>query len=90
MSVSHESIYRDVYMPSRKVFLASRFHRLRSGNPIRAPRGKKPSHGRGRIRDMVSIHQRPTEADDREVAGHWESQCCCQASSAGLAVLGSR
>jgi len=30
------------------------------------------SHGRGRIRNMVSIHARPVEADAREVAGHWE------------------
>ena len=72
MRVSHESIYRDVYTPSRKAFPAIMFHRLRGNSPIRRPRGKKPSYGRGRIRDMVSIHERPTEADDREVPGHWE------------------
>jgi IS30 family transposase len=72
MRVSHESIYRDVYMPSRKVFDATMFHRLRSGRSIRRPRGKKRSHGRGQIRNMVSIRQRPAEADARQVAGHWE------------------
>jgi transposase, IS30 family len=72
MRISHESIYRDVYMPSRKVFDASMFHRLRSQRSIRRPRGKKSSHGRGQIRNMVSIHERPTEADTRQVAGHWE------------------
>jgi IS30 family transposase len=38
MWVSHESIYRDVYMPSRKAFDASMFHRLRSGHSIRQER----------------------------------------------------
>ena len=60
--VSHESIYRDVSMPSRNVFYASMFHRLRSDRPIRRPRGKRCWHGRGRIRNMVCIHERPTQA----------------------------
>jgi len=72
LRVSHERIYRDLYMPSRQVFEAGMFHRLRSERPIRRPRGKMSSHGRGRIRNMVSIHARPVEADAREVAGHWE------------------
>ena len=58
MWVSHESIYRDLYAQSRKVFDRSMFHRLRSERPIRRPRRKTCSHGRGRIRDMVSIHTR--------------------------------
>jgi hypothetical protein len=40
------------------------------GVSIRRPRGKKRSHGRGQIRNMVSIRERPTEADTRQVAGH--------------------
>jgi hypothetical protein len=67
-TVFHESIYRDLYMPSRKVFDASMFDRLRSERPIRRPRGKKRSHGRGQIRNMVSIRERRTEADTRQVA----------------------
>jgi hypothetical protein len=58
MRISHESIYRDLYMPSRKVFDANMFHRLRSKRSIRRPRGKKRSHGRGQIRNMVSIRER--------------------------------
>jgi IS30 family transposase len=67
MQISHESIYRDLYMPSRKVFDASMFHRLRTDRPIRRPRGKKRSHGRGQIRNMVTIRERSPEADAREV-----------------------
>jgi len=69
MRISHEPIYRDLYMPSRKVFDASMFHSLRTDRPIRRPRGKKRSHGRGQIRNTVSIREQPTEADAREVAG---------------------
>jgi transposase, IS30 family len=60
MSVSHESIYRDVYMPSRKAFDANMFHCLRSGRSIRRPRGKRSSHGRGQLRDPVSIGSVPS------------------------------
>ncbi len=89
LRVSHETIYRDLYKPSRQVFEAGMFHRLRSERPIRRPRRKMSSYGRGRIRDMVSIHARPVEADAREVAGHWESQCFCQAAGASAGRGGS-
>ena len=90
MRVSHESIYRDVYIPSRNVFDASMFHRLRSDRPIRRPRGTQSSHGRGRIRNMVSIRERPTEADTREVAGHWEGDLVFGARPSAVATLVDR
>ena len=90
MRISHESIYRDLYMPSRKVFDASMFHRLRSERPIRRPRGKKRSHGRGQIRNMVSIRERPTEADTRQVAGHWEGDLVFGARPSAVATLVDR
>ena len=90
MRVSHESIYRDVYMPSRKAFDASMFHRLRSGRSIRRPRGKRSSHGRGQIRDPVSIRERPVEADDREVPGHWEGDLVYGTRPSAVATLVDR
>jgi IS30 family transposase len=90
MRISHESIYRDLYMPSRKVFDASMFHRLRSERSIRHPRGKKRSHGRGQIRNMVSIRERPTEADTRQVAGHWEGDLVFGARPSAVATLVDR
>ena len=90
MRISHESIYRDLYMPSRKVFDASMFHRLRSDRSIRRPRGKKRSHGRGQIRNMVSIRERPTEADARQVAGHWEGDLVFGARPSAVATLVDR
>jgi transposase, IS30 family len=72
MRVSHESIHRDVCMPSQKVFDASMFHRLRGDRSIRRPLGKWSSYCRGQIRHTVSIRERPVEAHTREVAGHRE------------------
>ena len=90
MQISHESIYRDVYMPSRKVFDASMFHCLRSERSIRRPRGKKSSHGRGQIRNIVSIRERPAEADTRQVAGHWEGDLVFGARPSAVATLVDR
>ena len=46
MWVSHETIYRCLYIPSRQVFDDTKFHELRTDRRIRRPRGKKRSHGR--------------------------------------------
>jgi IS30 family transposase len=90
MRVSHESIYRDLYMPSRNAFDRSVFHRLRGQRPIRRPRLKASSHGRGRIRNMVSIHARPVEADTRAVAGHWEGDLVFGTRPSAVATLVDR
>src|ERR1700738_35957 len=90
MRISHESIYRDLYMTSRKVFDATMFHRLRSDRSIRRPRGKKRSHGRGQIRNMVSIRERPTEADTRQVAAHWGGDLVVGARPSAGATLVDR
>src|SRR5260370_35902966 len=66
------------------------FHRLRSDRSIRRPRGKKRSHGRGQIRNIVSIRERPTEADTRQVAGHWEGDLVFGARPSALATLVDR
>ena len=90
MWVSHESIYRDVYMPSRNVFNASMFHRLRGGRSIRRPLGKRFSYGRGQIRNTISIRERPAEADDREVPGHWEGDLVYGMRPSAVATLVDR
>ncbi|WP_436975383.1 IS30 family transposase [Nocardia asteroides] len=88
--VSHETIYRDLYTPTRKAFDRNLFHRLRGDRPFRRPRRKTVSHGRGRIRNMVSIHDRPAEADTRDVAGHWEGDLVFGARPSAVATLVDR
>ena len=92
MRISHETIYRDVYKPSRKVVDAKMFHHLRSQRPIRQPRRARPrcAHGRGRIRNMISIRERPAAADTREVAGHWEGDLVFGMRPSAVATLVDR
>jgi transposase, IS30 family len=69
MRVSHETIYRSLYVQSRGELRRELCAQLRTGRSTR--RTRRPET-RGRIVGMVSIAERPPEADDRRVPGHWE------------------
>jgi IS30 family transposase len=90
MWVSHETIYRCLYIPERKVFDGRMFHELRTDRSMRRPRGKKLSHGRGRIRNMVSIDERGTEADNRSAPGHLEGDLVFGIRPSAVATLVDR
>ena len=70
MRVSHETIYRALFVQGRGELRRELARCLRTGRAKRRPRG----HGEntGRIKDMVMISDRPAEAADRAVPGHWE------------------
>jgi IS30 family transposase len=70
MRISHETIYRSLYVQARGELRRQLTANLRSGRQTRRSRGRVET--RGRIVDMVPIAQRPPEADDRRVPGHWE------------------
>jgi IS30 family transposase len=71
MRISHETIYQSLFVQSRGELRRELTVHLRSGKTKRKPRGGAPE-GRGKIAGMVSISERPAEAEDRAVPGHWE------------------
>ena len=69
MWVSHETIYQSLFVQGRGALRAELHRCLRTGRARRRPHGQ--SRG-GKIADMVLISERPAEAGDRAVPGHWE------------------
>jgi IS30 family transposase len=71
MWVSHETIYQSLYVQSRGALRRDLTSCLRTGRALRRP-CRQAGQRRNRIPDMINISERPAEADDRAVPGHWE------------------
>jgi IS30 family transposase len=71
MRVSHETIYQSIYVQGRGALRRELAACLRTGRALRKPR-RKEGERRGKIPGMVMISERPAEARDRAVPGHWE------------------
>jgi IS30 family transposase len=71
MWVSHETIYQSLYVQSRGALRRELTSCLRTGRAIRRPK-QRAAERRGHIPNMIMISERPAEAADRAVPGHWE------------------
>jgi IS30 family transposase len=71
MWVSTETIYQSLYVTSRGALRRELTACLRTGRKLRKP-GRHAAQRRNRVPDMINIAQRPQEADDRALPGHWE------------------
>ena len=89
--VSHETIYRSLFVQARGVLKKELLCHLRSKRTIR--RSKQAgliSDGRGQIKDIVSIRQRPAAVEDRAVPGHWEGDLLSGSKNSYIATLVER
>ena len=89
--VSHETIYRSLFVQARGVLKKELFQHLRSKRSIRRSRRMDlPADRRGKIADMVSIRDRPAAAEDRAVPGHWEGDLLSGSKNSYIATLVER
>ena len=90
MQVSHETIYMSLFVQGRGALRKELSAQLRRGHATRRPRGYSTYNGQGRLRDVVLISERPAEAEDRAVPGHWEGDLLLGTSSTCIATLVER
>jgi IS30 family transposase len=90
MRVSHETIYLSLFVQSRGALRRELCAQLRSARRMRRPRGRRAADGRGRLRDIVGISERPAEVADRAVPGHWEGDLLLGKRPSGIATLVER
>lgn len=72
MRISHEAIYQALYVESRGALKRELVACLRTGRALRVPRSRARQKPGGHVTEDVMITERPAEADDRAVPGHWE------------------
>ena len=91
MRVSHETIYRSLFIQARGVLKKELMDHLRSKRRMRRSRHATVSgQSRGQIVDAISIRERPAEVEDRAIPGHWEGDLLSGAKNSYMATLVER
>jgi len=91
LRVSHETIYRSLFIQARGALKQELVRHLRSQRRIRRSRhASVHGHAQGKIVDAVSIRERPAEAEDRAIPGHWEGDLLGGARNSHVATLVER
>ena len=91
MRVSHETIYRSLFIQARGVLKKDLMDHLRSKRRMRRSRhASEHGQSRGKIVDAVSIRERSAEAEDRAIPGHWEGDLLSGGKNSYIATLVER
>jgi IS30 family transposase len=90
MHVSHETIYRCLYVQARGALKKELMGHLRYQRLMRQAKVVRSEGGRGKIADAVSISERPATAEDRAVPGHWEGDLLAGGRNSHIATLVER
>ncbi len=91
MRVSHETIYRSLFIQARGVLKKELIQHLRSKRLIRRSRhARADGQSRGQIVDAISIRERPAEIEDRAIPGHWEGDLLSGSRNSHIATLVER
>jgi IS30 family transposase len=90
MQVSHETIYRSLFIQARGVLKKELKAHLRTRRKLRVPKANRHTRTGGAFVDAVSISERPASVEDRAVPGHWEGDLIQGASFSYVATLVER
>jgi IS30 family transposase len=90
MRISHEAIYQSLYVQGRGALRRELTACLRTGRALRVPRARTRGRGKGFIAPEIMISERPAEAEDRAVPGHWEGDLILGLGSSAIGTLVER
>lgn len=91
MHISHETIYRNLFIQTKGILNKSLRKHLRSKRLMRRPKNAKiDNHPRGQIIDPVTIRERPASVEDRAIPGHWEGDLISGSNNTHIATLVER
>ena len=90
MRISHEAIYQALYVQGRGALKRELTQCLRTGRALRVPRARSRGRGKSFITPEILISERPAEADDRAVPGHWEGDLIIGLNRSAIGTLVER
>jgi IS30 family transposase len=90
MRISHEALYQALYVQGRGALRRELTACLRTGRALRVPRARSRGRGKSCIAPEILISQRPAQAEDRAVPGHWEGDLILGLGSSAIGTLVER
>jgi len=90
MRISHEAIYQSLFIEGRGALKRELVACLRTGRALRAPRSRSQNKPQGHVTGDVVLSERPAEAADRAVPGHWEGDLIIGTGRSAIGTLVER